>query len=77
MPDYLIADADLNFPGPTVQQVVAQVLARYKYKRPVTTTAVAKALGADKRIVEDRLQQAAQCRLLCRVFGGGWIPPIR
>jgi hypothetical protein len=77
MPHYLIADAVLDFPGPSVEQVVAKVHALYHDKRPVTTVAVAQALGTDAPIVEDRLQRALHCRLLSHVPGQGWIPPVK
>lgn len=77
MPGYLTTDAKLDFPGPTVPQAVAQVLARYKHKRPVTTLAVARALGVHKKVALELLQRAAQLKLVTRVgFQGGWIPPI-
>ncbi len=75
MPEYLIADAVLNFPGPSIEQVVAQVLAHYQSRRSVATSIVAQSLGADARIVEDRLNQAMHCRLVLHVHGKGWIPP--
>jgi hypothetical protein len=40
MPNYLTGEADMNFPGPSIEQVVAQVNALYEDKKPVTTLAV-------------------------------------
>ena len=77
MPNYLTCEANLDFPGPTIEQVVAQVLAHYKHNRPVTTIGVAVALGADKGIVAARLNQAFHCRLISRVPDRGWIPLVK
>jgi hypothetical protein len=77
MPDYLNTAAVLDFPGPSIEQVVAQVTAQAKTDQPVATKAIAQALTADERIVEDRLNQALVCRLVSFVHGKGWIPPVK
>lgn len=42
MSDYLTCEADLNFPGPTLDEVVDEVRTQYKGRVPVPAAAVAK-----------------------------------
>jgi hypothetical protein len=72
---HITCEADLNFPGPTAEAVAAQVRALCRGNEPVTTAAVARAIGADCRAVEDSLRRARRAGLVRHVAGRGWIPP--
>lgn len=74
MPKYLTTEADLDFPIPNVERLVAQVRTLFDGTQPVTTEAVAKAIGADVRAVRDVLRRAEHARLLEQVPGRGWVP---
>jgi len=75
MAKYLTCEADLNFPGPSVERVVAQLRAMYDGKTPVLARDIALALGAERSTVDGALRHAAHCRLVVEVYGKGWIPP--
>jgi len=74
MPIYLTCEADLNFPVPNADRLVAQLRTLFDGTKPVTTKAIAIAIGGDAPAVEDVLRRAAHCGLVRQVYGQGWIP---
>jgi hypothetical protein len=73
---YLTTEANLNFPGPCVERVVAQLRAMFDGKTPVLARDIALALGTERPMVDDALRRAAHCRLVVEVHDKGWIPLV-
>lgn len=73
---YLTCEADLNFPHPNVDCVVAKLRLLANDNEPVTTKDIAIAVGCDALTVEAVLRRASHCGLVRRIHEKGWIPAI-
>ena len=71
---YLTTESDESYGVPNAQAMADQVAAMYGGRRPVTTLAVARALGLSVGAVDTVLRRAANNGLVGRVHGRGWVP---
>ena len=74
MPCYLTCEADLDFPVPNANRVVAQLRTLFDGEKPVTTRDVTLSIGCDVLAVEAVLRRAANNGLVKQVIGQGWVP---
>jgi len=74
MPISMTTEADLNFPVPNVERLVARLRTLFDGERPVTTKAIALAVGGDAPAIEAVLQRAERNGLVKQVIGQGWVP---
>jgi len=74
---YMTCEADLNFPVPNVERLVAKLCTLFDGERPVTTKAIALAVGGDVPAIEGVLQRAERNGLVRQVHGQGWLPVAR
>jgi len=74
---YMTCEADLNFPVPNVERLVAQLRTLFDGEKPVTTKAIALAVGGDVPAIEGVLQRAERNGLVKQVIGQGWVPLTR
>lgn len=66
MPNYLIADAELNFPLPTAAQLAAQVRAMHDGQTPVTSQSLARFYGVSNDAIVAVLRRAELVGLITR-----------
>ncbi len=71
---YLTCEADLNFPVPDAASVVARLRTLFDGETPVTTKAIAIAIGGDLHALEAVLQRAERAGLVRYVHAQGWLP---
>jgi predicted transcriptional regulator len=74
MPIYMTCEADLNFPFPHTDRLLAHLRTLFDGTKPVTTRDVAAAVGGDVLAVEDVLRRAANNGLVRRIGEKGWLP---
>ena len=74
MSRYLTCEADLDFPVPNADRLVAHLRTLFDGAMPVTTKAIAIAVGGDVPAIEAVLRRAKHAGLLREVHGQGWIP---
>jgi len=74
---YMTCEADLNFPVPNVERLVAQLRTLFAGEKPVPTKAIALAVGGDVPAIEGVLQRAERNGLVKQVIGQGWVPLTR
>lgn len=77
MPYYLTCEADLNSPVPNAERLVAQLCMLFDGATPVTTKAIAIAIGGDLPAVEAVLRRAEHAGLVRQVYDQGWVPLAR
>ena len=70
---YLTCEADLNFPGPNVERLLASLRTLYDGKNPVATRDIVASVGGDGGAVADALRRASNNGLV-RQVRGGWVP---
>jgi hypothetical protein len=74
MSNYLTCEADLNFPVPNAERLVAHLRTLFDGATPVTTKAIAISIGGDLPAVEAVLRRAEHAGLVRQVHGQGWVP---
>ena len=70
---YITCEADLNFPVPNVERLVAQLRTLSDGKTPITTKDIAASVGGDVPAITDVLRRASHCGLVVQICGG-WVP---
>lgn len=73
MPNYITCEADLNFPNPGPEQVVAQLRAISAAGVPVPVNTLASSLKVAEGIVIYALRRAEQLGWARQVPGRGWV----
>jgi hypothetical protein len=71
---YLTCEADLDFPIPNANRVVAELRALSDGAKPVATKVVAAALGCNVSAIEDVLRRALHNGLVRQIGDDGWVP---
>ena len=71
---YLTCEADLNFPVPNANRVVAHLRTMFNGSMPVMSKDIAAAFGCDVPAIEDVLRRAFHNGMVRRIGDNGWVP---
>ncbi len=74
MPNYLIADAEMDFPIPNGNALTAQLRRMYDGRTPVTTKALAQIYGVSDGAILAVLRRCELTGMVREVKSQGWIP---